>query len=187
MLLFSKVAISNSCGCVTSFWIISGDMGGISVMLHVLPRMLEMLTSAGGSSLVTIILGGSSIAACAAEESVRVCAADDRESRLLLADLAAEKTLSVIFDFFGFCLIGVEVGVPCVEEAGVRIALRFPPETETEIVVGSSGGNWISARSASSRRLSSSDAKTEAFLSMMSLRSSSPEDTDECLGLSSIS
>ena len=171
MLLFSKVAISKSCGCVTSFWMISGDMGGISVMLHVAPRMLEMITTAGGSSLVTMISGGSGIAACSAVESVRVCAADDKESRLLLADLATEKTLSVIFDFFGFCFIGVEVGVTCVEEAGVKIAFRFPPDTETEIVVGSSDGNGIWARIASSRRLSSSDPKAEAFLSMISFRS----------------
>ena len=165
MLLFSRVAISRSCGCVTFFCMMNGDMGGMSLMVQVLLSMLEILTSAGGSSLVTIILGGGVDAACTAEDSVGVGAAEagDKASRLLLADLATEKTLSVIFDFFGFCLMGVEVGVTDVEEAGVKMALRFPPDMETEIVVGSSDGICMSARIASSKRLSSSDPKTEAF------------------------
>ena len=79
-------------------------------MVHVLLRMLEMLTSAGGSSLVTIILGGGADAACTAEDSLGLGAVDAgvKASRLLLADPATEKTLSVIFDFFGFCFMGVE-------------------------------------------------------------------------------
>ena len=158
-------------------------------MVHVLLNMVEMLTSAGGTSLVTITLGGGADAAGTAEDSLGLGTVDMgvKESRLLLADLATEMTLSVIFDFFGFCFMGVEVGVTFVEEAGVSFALRFPPATETDIVASSSGGIGMLARSSSSRRLSSSDPKTEAFLSMDSLGSLSPEDTDECLGLSSIS
>ena len=134
-------------------------------MVQVLLRMLEMLASADGSSVVTRILGGEVDDACVAAESggaAGVADAGDIESRLLLADLATATTLSVILVFLpGFFLIGVDVGVTEVQEAGVKVAFLFPPDTETEIVVGS--GISKSARIASSKRDFSSEPKTEAF------------------------